>query len=174
MSVPLFVLIVFVLLPLTIAACSLAPWAPTHTRDFPRIHRHLRLRKGSVCYELGCGDGRVCRSIARAHPDARVIGVEMALPLYLLARLRQLVSPLPNLTIRLGNALRQDLSDADAIYTYAMIATINGKLKPAFLRMLRPGCRIVSYEFAMADWPGGSAVDPPGNGHGTLHVYDVP
>ncbi len=162
------------LAPIALAGLSLAPWVPTPSWDFARINRQLQLGKGSVFYELGCGEGRVCRYIAKANPEARIIGIERALPIYLIARLRQCMHPLSNLRYMYGDVLKIDLSDADAVYTYALIGTVNTKLKPKFVRELRPGCRIVSYNFAMRDWPWKHETEHPKNGrHAPLHVYEI-
>ena len=170
----LFVAIALVLLPIAMAGCSLAPWVPTRAKDFPRIDKQLRLKKGSVFYEIGCGEGRVCRYIAKHNPDATVVGIEMAYPIYLLARLRQIIRPYKNLSYIHGNAINIDLSKADAIYTYDMIDTINKKLKTKFLRELKPGCRIISYHFGMKDWPGKQDADQPGRRNAKLYLYEVP
>ncbi|MCA9370959.1 MAG: class I SAM-dependent methyltransferase, partial [Candidatus Peregrinibacteria bacterium] len=138
MSVYLFI-IAMLLLPIGLAGLSLAPWVPTSRADFARINTHLKLKNGSVFYELGSGDGRVCRYIAKHNPQANVVGIELALPMYLIAVIQQKISPLKNLSYVHGNALTYNLSDADAIYTYALINTINEKLTPKFLKELTPG-----------------------------------
>ena len=168
-----FIIAILILTPLALAGCSLAPWVPTRAKDFERINRHLQLKNGSVFYDLGCGDGRVCRYIAKHNPDAEVIGIEMALPMYLIAVLLQCIFPIRNLAYIYGNALKRDLSDADGIYTYALIDTINNKLKSKFLLELKAGCRIVSYHFAIRDWPGKQAIHTPEERGATLFVYEV-
>lgn len=170
---PIFTAIaILILTPIAIAACSLAPWVPTKRKDFKRINDQLKIKDGSTFYELGCGEGRVCRYIAKKNPNATIIGIEKALPIYLIAHIRQLLMPHKNLQYIYGDVLKADLSGADALYTYAMIQTINEKLKPKFLKELKPGCRIVSYQFAMTDWPGEQEVDQPQKEDPRLYVYE--
>ena len=168
-----YITIIILLIPLAIAGLSLAPWVPANRKDFPRINEQLQLKKGSVFYELGCGEGRLSRYIAKQNPEAKVVGVEIMVTMYLLAQLRQLLHPHKNLRYIYGDALKTDLRNADALYTYALIKTINAKLKPKFLKELKPGCRIVSYHFAMQDWPGKSLIEQPTKTDVPLHVYQV-
>ena len=165
-SLYLFI-IALLLIPLAVAGRSLAPWVPTRTKDLPRINEQLRLKPGAVFYELGCGDGRVCRYIAKHNPEVTVIGIELTLYFYLIARLIQRIHPLPNLSYVHGNALKQSLKNADAIYAYALVKTVNTKLKPKLLQELKPGARFVSYSFAISDWPGTAHTTPDG----LLHTY---
>lgn len=164
--------VAIVLVPLAIAGASLAPWVPTRRKDLSRIAAHLDLKHGDVFYEIGSGDGRVSRYIAKQFPEATVIGIEMATPLYLLSLLHLLIQPAPNLKIKYGNALKMDLSDASAIFTFATIGTINKKLKPKLLRECKKGCRIISYEFRIRDWPGKERVDEPEGRGARLYVYE--
>src|SRR5436190_906790 len=66
---------------------SLAPWVPTRKRDLERILRLAALKSGETFYELGCGDARVARYVARQRPDVHVVGIEMSPILYAIARL---------------------------------------------------------------------------------------
>lgn len=163
-----------VLIPIAIAGSSLAPWVPAKRKDLSRIDELLNLQEGSLFFELGSGDGRVSRYIAKQNPHATIVGIEMALPLYLIAKLRQAISPVENLSFVWGNALKQDLSQADVIYTYAMVHTINTKLKKKFLSSLKPGCKIVSYHFAMTDWPGEQTMHRSHDKEAKIHVYEIP
>ncbi len=166
-------LLAILLVPIAIAGLSLAPWVPAHRKDFERIEKHLQLHDGNVFYEIGSGEGRLSRFIAKRNPHVTVIAIEMALPLHPLSRLHLLLRPISNLKLIYGNALHQDLSTADAIYTFATIKTINNKLKPKLLKELRSGARIVSYQFGIRDWPGASSKHVPGNSGGTLYVYKM-
>lgn len=170
---PLYFLVAFIiLLPLGLAAASLAPWVPTNPKDLQAIHNAAKLGKGDTFYDLGCGEGQVCRHMAKHNPEATIVGIELALPLYLLARLRQLLHPYTNLRYVCGNALKQDLSDADVVYVYGLIRTVNTKVKPKLLKDLRPGAKAISYHFHMQDWPGTYQKIQTGNAV-PLHVYQV-
>ena len=59
----LFVLLLFILS--AYAFVSLAPWVPTRSKDFGRINELVRLNKGGIFYEIGCGMAAVSSCIAK-------------------------------------------------------------------------------------------------------------
>lgn len=130
---------------------SLAPWAPTNRKDLKRVNGLAELKAGERFYELGCGDGRVALHIAKENPEVRVIGIELSPLMYAIAKYHASRAGLPNLEIRRGNALAQNLSDADVIYSFALTRTVNGKLMPKLEVELRPGARFISYAFEIKD-----------------------
>lgn len=134
------------------AAYSLAPWVPSRTKDIPRIVEFIHPQPGDIIYDLGCGDGRVVLAIAKACPEATVIGVELAVPVYVAAKIRQWFSGVSNVEIRLGNVLQTDLSHANKLYMFVMPATLNNKLEPKFQKELRSGTEVFSYTFQIKDW----------------------
>lgn len=133
---------------------SIAPWVPTKKEDLQRVSALSELKPGQTFIELGCGDGRVCRYIAKMNPEAKIIGVEISIALYLWAKIFGFFCGLKNMEIRLGNALRQDLSEVDVVYVFGVISSINKKLKEKFEKELRLGSKIISYVFSMKDWKG--------------------
>lgn len=173
METLLLIALALLLIPIAVAGMSLAPWVPARKKDFERIEKHLKLRDGDVFYELGSGEGRLSRFIAGRNPMVQVKAIEMALPLHLLSRLHLLLRPIPNLKLIYGNALNYDLSDADAIYTFATISTINRKLKPKFLRELKKGCTVVSYEFGIREWEGIAFADEPETRGAKIYIYVI-
>jgi len=124
-----FVVLWVMALSIIISFTSLAPWVPTRRSDFERINRLADLKDGQVFYEIGSGTARLSAFIARKNPGVRVVGVELALPLYLLTKLRTYLIGPRNLFIRFGNAFAQDYHDADVVYLYGLTKTANGALK---------------------------------------------
>lgn len=106
------------------------------------------LARNARVYELGCGWGGFAVALAKALPDQRIIGVELSPLPYLVSRLRALW--VPNLSVRWGNFLALDLSAADAVACYLMIApmpTLAAKLD----RELRPGTLVCTVMFWFRD-----------------------
>jgi|SRR3989344_2505975 len=163
---------VAVLIPSLVANFSLAYWSPTRRKDLPRVNRLAALKPGQIFIDLGCGDGRVCHYIAAHNPDSRVIGVEISWALYLLAQARRLFFLHRNLTIRFGNAFKQDLSGADVIYFYGLPESIKQKLKPKILAEAPTGSRIISYSFEVKDWPGRHIERSSAPHSPTIFVYE--
>jgi hypothetical protein len=109
-----------------------------------------------VVYDLGSGDGRIV--IAAARRGARGIGVELD---------SMLVEESRASADTAGVAARTEFRQADLFATDLRAATVvtfylgralNQRLRPIFLRDLRPGTRVVSQAFDMGDWPPDSMV----------------
>ena len=149
----------------------IAPWVPTRNKDLKRINKLAKLKKGQTFYELGCGDGRVCTYIAQKNPKNQVIGYEIFLPVYLIAKIRSL--PYPNLTVRWQNLFWEKLTDADVVYVFGMIESLNEPLKEKFLTELKPGSRIISYVFSMKEWSGKKETHQKSKNDKKINVYTV-
>ncbi|MFA6089852.1 MAG: hypothetical protein WC755_08395 [Candidatus Woesearchaeota archaeon] len=168
------ILLIVLLLPIGIAALSIAPWMPMKSIDLERIHKLANLKKGQFFYEIGFGDSRVCRYIAMKNPYANIVGIEMAWPLYLFSKIKNWIYPISNLTLIYGNAFKINISKADVVYTFAMQKSLNFKLKEKFLKELKKGSKIISYAFYMYEWKGEKSIDKPSKkGSMTINVYRV-
>ena len=167
------VLAIIILIPLFRAGLSLAPYCPVPKADLERIHKLANLQKGQVFYEIGCGDGRVCHYVAKQNPQAQVVAIEMAWPLFLWARMRQFFSPVPNLIIKLGDALKEDLSDVDVVYFYMVSRAINSIIKPKLQQEMKQGGRVLSYECVMNGWKGTYEKNISDGLTKNIHVYEV-
>jgi len=124
-----FILAIILLLTFTtiaMAAASFAPWVPAKGRDLERIFKLADLKAGETFYDLGCGDGRVISYAAKNYKDAKIIGLEISLPFYLICKLRQIFNK--NITLKYKNLFVEDLSEADVIYFFGTPKTINDKL----------------------------------------------
>lgn len=169
----LLIIVVVLVISLSISSFSIAPWVPSRRRDRQRINKLADLKSGQIFYELGCGDARVSAYIARHNPSAKIIGIELALPVYLYAKIRQVLFGPKNMNIIWANALHQDLSKADLIYTFALIKTINNDLKNKFVTELKPGAKILSYVFSIKDWPGKSETNKFSANDLPIHIYQM-
>lgn len=148
------------LFSLAYAAANGAPWVPTWQKDFSRIERLLNLQDGETFMELGCGNGRVCRAIAKCYPSpckgegmggVCVIGIELSLLQFLVAWIQTKLSGLKNVSIKFGNAFNQDLSKVDALYMFLMPETY-AKIRPKLEKELKSGARVVTYVWPIAGW----------------------
>ena len=152
---------------------SIAPWVPCRKKDLERINRLADLKPGQIFYELGCGDGRVSRYIAKKNPDAKVIGVELSFPVFIFTKLISIFNNSSNLKIKFGDAFKEDLSKVDVVYTFALVKSINGKLKNKFEKELKKGTKVLSYVFSIKDWKGKQSVNKPGEKSLPIHIYEV-
>jgi hypothetical protein len=101
--------------------------------------------------DLGSGDGRIVIAAARGY-GARGLGIDYD---------RTLVAESRENARRAGVADRvefheQDIFDTDfsqaTVLTMYLLPEVNFKLRPRVLLELRPGTRVVSHDFDMADW----------------------
>ena len=134
--------------PLAIAAKSMAPWVPTKKKDIERFLTVLELQKWDKFLEIWCWDARVARAVAEKFPSIDVRGIELAFPIYFLARLKNISWP-KNLSILLANAFKQDFWKYDAIYVYGMPDKMWEKIVPKFLREAKSWARLYSYVFSI-------------------------
>lgn len=139
-------------LPILLAAFSMAPWVPTRKSDLERVNELLDLKSGEVFYDLGCGDGRICHYIAAKNPDVKVYGFELAYPLYIWSKIKQILRPKKNLTIKLKNVFNLDLYEADVLYLFGLRKTLNDRLKDKFENELKEGARVYVYDDEIEGW----------------------
>ncbi len=151
--------VALLILLLIIAALSIAgagifgaPWLPTPTGILERMFEEAELKPGETVVDLGCGDGRVLIAAAR-NRGARGIGIEIDPLKAAIARWRVRRAGLEGaVTIRTAHALGADLRQADVVFLFLSHQLID-RLKPKFEAELKPGARIVSYNFMVRGYP---------------------
>ncbi len=167
---PIF--IIFVLLPIAIAGKSLAPWVPTRKWDIQRLIQILDLKPGEKFFEIGCGDGRVSRWVAKAFPSSEIIWLELAYPVWLMAKISWLFRSSQNCEIKLGNAFKQDFSKFDVIYVYGMPDKMWAKIIPKFMSEARAWAKLYSYVFSIPEEYKNNVVSHGGSHEAKIHILE--
>ncbi len=109
------------------------------------------VKPGEMVYDLGCGDGRIVIAAAKQF-GARGVGFELNVELVQVARAAAAAAGVRNLVaFRRANIFTIDLSPADVVTLY-LLRELNLKLLPQ-LKALKPGARVVSYEFDIPGHP---------------------
>ena len=109
------------------------------------------VRKGDIVYDLGSGDGRVVIAAAKKF-GVKAVGFEIDPGLVKLARENVRKQGVEKLVeIRQQNFMTADLSPASVVTLY-LSNDGNPAMRPALMRQLKPGARIVSYGFDTGDW----------------------
>lgn len=109
-----------------------------------------------VVYDLGSGDGRIV--IAAARRGARGVGIELDPVLVEESRAAaDTAGVAARAEFRRADLFATDLSPATVVTLYLGDA-LNRRLRPIFLRDLRPGTRVVSQAFDMGDWTPDSTI----------------
>jgi SAM-dependent methyltransferase len=105
-----------------------------------------------VVYDLGSGDGRIVILAAQKF-GARGVGVEIDPRLVEISR--QVASEghvADRVTFIEGDLFDADISGATVVTLY-LSPGVNRRLEPKLRRELKPGTRIVSHQFPIANWP---------------------
>lgn len=147
----LSILFIIILMPMAVAWLKMAPYVPARKKDLKTINQAVNLKKSERFYELWCGDAKVSHYIARNNPDSEILWVEFAFPVFIFAKIRQLINPQKNLKIELWDWFKKDFWNFDVIYFFAMPDSINKKIIPKFLAEAKPWARLVSYAFSIKD-----------------------
>jgi SAM-dependent methyltransferase len=172
---------------LTIAvALALAGCVPVFARggDVPYVqtpdrvvHEMLALaavRPDDVVYDLGAGDGRIVIAAARWR-GARGVGIEIDPDLVRQARRdAERAGVADRVRFEVADLFAAPLDDATVVTLY-LSPELNARLRPRLLAELRPGARIVSHQFPMADWRPAQTVTLTVDGREhVLHLWIVP
>jgi len=137
-----------ILLPIAFAGLSLAPYVPTFPSDKKRLLDILPNEEKKFL-EVGCGLGDVSLWVAKNYPEYQVTALEIAFPLYVVAKLRAIVSGQKNLTILYKNALKYDFSPYDIIYIYGLPENMDKKILPKYEQEMQTGSLLISYVFTL-------------------------
>lgn len=121
---------------------------PTVIADIAKL---LQVRAGNTVYDLGSGDGRVLIDLAQSNPEASYVGYDIGFLPTLKAKFNVKRSGLGRqIKIKQANFLRQDLSDADRIFTY-LFPGLMAELKTKLENEVKPGTLLVSCDYPLGD-----------------------
>ncbi len=132
-------------------APQLAPYVPTPQEVVDRMLALAGVGRNDVVLDLGCGDGRIPITAAKAF-GAKGIGVDIDPQRIAEANANAKAAGVSHLvTFKLEDAMTTDLSQATVVTLY-LLSSSNLKLRPILTRQLKPGARIIAHNFAMGDW----------------------
>jgi SAM-dependent methyltransferase len=128
-----------------------APYVSTPQQVVDAMLRMAEVGRDDVVYDLGCGDGRIVISAA-ARFGARGVGVDLdprrieeanaaARSAGVAGRVRFVVQDL----------FQTEFSEASVLALY-LFPEMNARLLPKIRAEMRPGARVVSYQFGVGDW----------------------
>lgn len=124
-------------------------WVPTPDALVDRMLEMAKVTSKDYVMDLGSGDGRI--AIAAAKKGARAVGIEYNPEMVELSNRNAKAAGVANkVKFIKADLFETDLSKADVITMY-LLPRINLELRPKLLA-LKPGTRIVSHAFDLADW----------------------
>ncbi len=121
------------------------PYIPTSARVAREMVRFAGLRGDETVMDLGAGDGRVLIEAMKIHPGLKTIGIEYVPTVWLIGKLLIRWHNVP-VELRLGDALKADVSKADVIFLY-MSPNLMKKLQKKFDAELPKGTPVISHTF---------------------------
>jgi len=151
------------------AILSLAPWVPSRAKDLKRIFKLANLKPGEIFYDLGCGNGRIV-FYANKNSQAKTIGIELALPFFLICKIRQIFHTNKNIIFKFKSLFKEDLSKADVVYVFGLPKALEKKLKQKLEKELKPGARVISYCFFIKGLEP-KIIDKPDKKTNSIYVY---
>lgn len=153
---------------------QLAPFDPTPQEIVERMLRLAAVKPGDVLYDLGAGDGRVVIAAASKF-GVKAVGFEIDPGLVKLARENVRKQGVEHLVeIRQQDFLTADLS-LPSVVTLYLSYDGNLTVRPRLVSQLKPGARVVSYTFDMAEWQPKVAEnyrDAAGNSH-MIYLWEI-
>ncbi len=151
--------IVFIIIQLTfvifflymcIASLTGAPFVPSSNPTTAAMAKLANIKKGSIVYDLGSGDGKVL--FAAAALGARAVGFEINPILVLYTNIRAYFSPHRHKVHAVWkNFWSADIHDADAVFIYLLPWKME-RLAQKLQKELKPTARIVSNSFIFPNW----------------------
>jgi tRNA A58 N-methylase Trm61 len=145
-------------------------FVPTPQDAVEKMLELAEVKKGDVVYDLGCGDGRIVVTAAKKY-GAKGIGIDIDPQRVAESKENVRTNGVEKLvTIKNADIFEETFADANVITLY-LLPSLNVKLIPQ-LEKLKPGTRIVSYQFNM------DGVKPKdtytGNGRYTIYKWVTP
>ena len=144
-------------------------FVPTPMAAVERMIAMADIKTGELVYDLGCGDGRIVVAAAQRY-GVRAVGVDINPERVRESRVNAAAAGVENLvSIRQADIFTLDLSEADVVFLY-LTPRLNERLMPQ-LRKLKPGSRIISYEFDMGNAKPVELVRERFDGYGEQRIY---
>lgn len=129
---------------------SAAPFVPTPQRQARTMLAMARIKPGERLIDIGSGDGRLV--FAAAAVGAYATGIEINPILYGWSMLKTKLQRLPRALFRRENFWQTNLAHADILTVYCLPGKMD-RLQDKVKREMKPGARVVVYEFPFSGWP---------------------
>ncbi|MBF2034512.1 MAG: class I SAM-dependent methyltransferase [Leptolyngbyaceae cyanobacterium T60_A2020_046] len=126
-----------------------------------------------VLYDLGCGDGRLLIRAAQRW-GTRGVGIDIDPNRIAQATAAAAAAGVcDRLQFRQGNLYDTSFHDATVVALY-LLPHLNLRLRPRLWAELSPGCRVVSHQFDMGDWPPTQVLKlEPSEEESTLYLWVI-
>ena len=145
-------------------------WVPTSDAIARTMLEMAQVTSRDLVLDLGAGDGKIAIAAAKPPYGARAVGIEY--DSYLVQRAACLVGAeglADKVRIIHGDIFKERFGDASVVTMY-LLPQLNLCARHRILAM-EPGTRVVSHQFAMADWEPEKTVEVEGR---NVYLWTVP
>jgi ribosomal protein L11 methylase PrmA len=145
-------------------------YVPTPPEVVEEMLKLAEVKKGDVLYDLGSGDGRIAVTAAKMY-GIRAVGIDIDPE-----RIREANENAKKAGVtKLVKFRQEDLFKANfreaTVVTLYLLPDLNVKLRPRLWNELKPGTRIVSHQFDMAEWKPEKQLEVNGR---TIYFWTIP
>jgi SAM-dependent methyltransferase len=146
------------------------PWVPTFDAVVLAMLSIAQVTPEDRVLDLGAGDGRIAITAAKPPFGARAVGIEYDRELAKLAACLVEVEGLADrVRIVEGDIFKEDFGDPGVVTMY-LLPQVNLCVRHRLLA-LKPGTRVVSHQYSMADWKPDQSAQIQGR---DIHLWVVP
>jgi len=144
-----------VLVAMSVAAAQTphldVPYVPSPNPVVDGMLKLAGVSSGDTVYDLGCGDGRIVITAAKAY-GAKGVGVDINPERIEEARSNAKSAKVEDkVRFEENDLFKANIAGATVVTLY-LLPDVNLRLKAKLLKELKPGTRIVSHSFDMGDW----------------------
>jgi cyclopropane fatty-acyl-phospholipid synthase-like methyltransferase len=148
-------------------------WVPSPPEVIAVMLQLARVDPTDVVYDLGSGEGEIVIEAARRY-GVRAVGVELDRERIENAHKKAAEAGVTGrVTFIERDLFEVDISEATVVTLY-LFPEVTERLLPKLLRELKPGTRIVSHDFGLADWAPEATVEVPLERRRRVHLWTVP
>lgn len=130
-------------------AGSDAPYVPTKMELIKKVLQSAGVKKESIFYELGSGDGRVV--LAAAKLGAKAYGIEQSWLRVWGSRKKARQQKLKDAQFYHGNIFTREYFPADVVYIYLLQPAVN-RLEKKLKDELKPGAKVITQTYHFKKW----------------------
>jgi cyclopropane fatty-acyl-phospholipid synthase-like methyltransferase len=148
-------------------------WVPSPPEVIAVMLELAQVSPTDVLYDLGSGEGEIVIEAARRYGQ-RAVGVELEPERIENAHKKAAAAGVTDrVTFIEQDLFEVNISEATVVTLY-LFPELNERLLPKLLRELKPGTRIVSHDFGLADWAPEKTVEVPLDRIRRVYLWTVP
>lgn len=123
-----------------------APSVPTPKKASKNMVSLMKPEKGRIYYDLGSGDGRILREVAKS--GALAIGFEYSPVTYLFSKLIFLIKPAKNVKVLWQNFYKANLKNTSGVFCFLTPKAME-RLEKKFKAELTKDAKVITYAFKL-------------------------